>query len=106
MSARLAASFLMGLSACLVSACSDSDDGSTTETPEQSWDCVTALQSTGFTTGTAVSEACSVLVRLSDDPNLSQGEREYYTDLADALDDLPDSEPLGSSLDDVECPLG
>lgn len=106
MNARLAASLLVGLSGCLASACSDSDDGSTTENTEQSWDCITALQTTGFTTGTPVSEARIVLVRLSDNPDLSQGERDYYADLALALEDLPDSASVASSLDDVECPLG
>jgi hypothetical protein len=105
-SPRFAASLLMGLSAGLVSACSDSDEGSSVETTEQTWDCLTALQSTGFTTGTPVSDARVVLVLLSDDPDLSQGERDYFADLAAALDDLPDSATLGSSLDGVECPLG
>lgn len=96
----------------LAAACGGDDDGadadgsSTARTAEQTWDCIVAMQTTGFTTGTPVSEARIVLARLSDDPDLSQGERDYYADLAAALEDLPDSATVGSSLDDVECPLG
>jgi len=104
--APVAAWLLIGLSACLASACSDSDDGSAAVTTEQSWDCIAARQVTGFTTGTPVADARIVLTRLSDDPDLSQAERDYYADLGFALEDLPDEARLGSSLDDVECPLG
>lgn len=96
----------------LAAACVGDEDGavadgsSTTTTAKQTWDCIVAMQITGFTTGTPVSEARIVLARLSDDPDLPQSERDYFADLAAALHDLPDSATVGTSLDDVECPLG
>ena len=74
-------------------------------TADQSWNCVLAMQTTGFNTGTPVTDARRVLDRLSGDLELPRDEREYYADLRRALNDLPDAATLGSALDEVECPL-
>ena len=97
---------LLGAAWCLAAACSGSDDSAlSTTTAPPTFACISANQVSGLTTGTPVPVAREVLGRLAEDGSLPPEQREYYAEQRRALNDLPDSATVGSTLDGVHCTL-
>lgn len=89
-----------------MSACNGSDgSGAPTTTAPPTFACVAAIQVSGLNDGTPVPDARAALDALSDDRARSSEERQYFGELRQALDDLPESRTIGDALDDVVCPL-